>query len=571
MPSDTPSVTRDRNHRWMVIAFPVCGVVLLVALALRMPSRAAEPSERVSLHHAPVERHHVSAESQPVEDPPVSVAASEPAQAIEETPEQDAVAAASTPVEFFGSQSAADQPDPIEPVSPLSEAELLASLEQTSVEVGLYDNPQNSKRGFEHFVAQVAKTRREVTAEINDLRQRVSRPTRMTRGSQSLLGEVPGATEQMEKSIVVMKAQLEEQLKAAEEFAPLRVWLAERRDLQGLPLAMDDTCRLESHASERLSTVSNQVLRKRFTTFSEESQRRAATSQTDDFKPTLENANQTFAEFAESDPDAFRMWIGRFAYEDYVSGLKQVMQGFPEHMRMAALDTLTETYGPQATAAIAERAVFDPSPEIRAAAIDELQHRDLDEVRPVLLSGLRYVWPPAAQHAADTIVALNDQAARSDLLDLASQPDPTRPMQDESGSWSVHELTRVNHLRNCLLCHAPVIEASVRPTGAIPDPYEPIPVAYYAGSGGSRSASVRADITYLRQDFSIVHEVEDPGPWPKQQRFDYFVRTRELSQSEASEMLSSRDWEQDYPQKRSVLWALQELDAISNRRVIAQN
>jgi hypothetical protein len=37
---------------------------------------------------------------------------------------------------------------------------------------------------------------------------------------------------------------------------------------------------------------------------------------------------------------------------------------------------------------------------------------------------------------------------------------------------------------------------------------------------------VRADITYLKQDFSAMLPVTNPGLWPAEQRFDFFVRER---------------------------------------------
>jgi hypothetical protein len=53
---------------------------------------------------------------------------------------------------------------------------------------------------------------------------------------------------------------------------------------------------------------------------------------------------------------------------------------------------------------------------------------------------------------------------------------------------------------------------------------------YYAPRNGV--TLVRADITYLRQDFSLVQQVPDPGKWAEMQRFDFLVRTRELTPNE---------------------------------------
>ena len=44
---------------------------------------------------------------------------------------------------------------------------------------------------------------------------------------------------------------------------------------------------------------------------------------------------------------------------------------------------------------------------------------------------------------------------------------------------------------------------------------------------------VRFDVTYLRQDFSVMLPVADHQPWPEMQRFDFLVRTRAISEKDA--------------------------------------
>jgi hypothetical protein len=46
---------------------------------------------------------------------------------------------------------------------------------------------------------------------------------------------------------------------------------------------------------------------------------------------------------------------------------------------------------------------------------------------------------------------------------------------------------------------------------------------------------VRIDVTYLRQDFSRKQPVANAQPWPQMQRFDFLVRSRQLSAEEAQE------------------------------------
>jgi hypothetical protein len=121
----------------------------------------------------------------------------------------------------------------------------------------------------------------------------------------------------------------------------------------------------------------------------------------------------------------------------------------------------------------------------------------------------------------------------------------------------VSELVRVNHLRNCYLCHAPALSIKDPVPGVVPSPGRELPPAYY---GSSRGPFVRADVTYLRQDFSLMQRVEKPDRWPPWQRFDFLVRTRELSADEVAALGKGAHprW-MIYPQREAVLFALREL------------
>jgi hypothetical protein len=101
----------------------------------------------------------------------------------------------------------------------------------------------------------------------------------------------------------------------------------------------------------------------------------------------------------------------------------------------------------------------------------------------------------------------------------------------------------------------------------VPVPGQRIPEQYYQESLG---VFVRADITYLKQDFSVMHPVKDHGDWPYMQRFDYLVRTRELTPAEAEVTRrqlpslavaghANAPEERSYPQREAVLYALRKL------------
>jgi hypothetical protein len=98
---------------------------------------------------------------------------------------------------------------------------------------------------------------------------------------------------------------------------------------------------------------------------------------------------------------------------------------------------------------------------------------------------------------------------------------------------------RVNHHKSCLLCHAPVDPENV-PEGVlaaeVPLPSEQLPEPSQGYNQRQSGLLVRIDMTYLRQDFSVMQRVKDADPWPEQQRFDFVVHRRVLSDDEAKDV-----------------------------------
>ena len=108
----------------------------------------------------------------------------------------------------------------------------------------------------------------------------------------------------------------------------------------------------------------------------------------------------------------------------------------------------------------------------------------------------------------------------------------------------------------CLLASATLARAD----DLLP-PGKPIPVVYYESRKGD---FVRADVTYLKQDFSAMLAVVHAFPWPDVQRYDYLLRTRELGVEEravsaAREALRGPTGSRSYPQKEAVRFALEQL------------
>jgi hypothetical protein len=307
--------------------------------------------------------------------------------------------------------------------------------------------------------------------------------------------------------------------------------LAQRPDLNGLPMRMGDDCQLGKDAAESLQALSRLL--------------RAAISSSvpksgSDPRPDpcvlrqkllggpgegKDNEKQTAGAFEEELKRAVarREWQQPAA----IPTLQQMLQAENVALRMLLVELLGQIKDHSASTALAQRALFDLSPQVRTAAIEQLQHRPREEYRAVLLDGFRYPWAPVADHAAEALVALQDREALPQLHRIRSERDPSMPFQGRKGGWQVREVVRVNHLSNCLLCHAPSLDRTDLVRGRIPTPGQPLPppteVQYYEGNQG---IFVRADVTYLKQDFSVPQPVEKPGAWPTMQRYDYLVRTR---------------------------------------------
>ncbi len=218
--------------------------------------------------------------------------------------------------------------------------------------------------------------------------------------------------------------------------------------------------------------------------------------------------------------------------------INQIMQAEGEASRALLVEAMGRIDTNYSTCCLTERALFDVSPKVRASAIQALTQRPREEFRPTLLDAFRYPWAPVAQHAAEALVALQDREALPALNRLLDARDPTAPYISSEGNGKprVRELVRVNHLRNCVLCHAPSTSSSDLVVAPVPKPGEPLMILYYDSPRPRQPSAddifVRADVTYLRQDFSLTQPVENAVPWPTAQRFDFLVRTRAATEKD---------------------------------------
>jgi HEAT repeat protein len=267
--------------------------------------------------------------------------------------------------------------------------------------------------------------------------------------------------------------------------------------------------------------------------------------------------------------------------------LQQLLMHEDKAVRLMLVDLLAEIRGPAADRALAQRAVMDLAPDVREAALRVLRDRPLREARPVLLRALRYPWVPVADHAAEALVYLKDQEAVPLLVALLREPDPAGPFPGSGGRTFLRELVRIHHEANCLLCHPPAITRGDPVARAVPGValhqtsdrivvlnVEQLPPGLQGAAqqqnlqsriGGGYSGSsaslgplyIRADVTFMHQDFSISELVGEPGAVALlKPRFDFVVRTRPARTDE----LRPRSADPSrYEQREAVLWALRQL------------
>jgi hypothetical protein len=252
-----------------------------------------------------------------------------------------------------------------------------------------------------------------------------------------------------------------------------------------------------------------------------------------------------------------------------VAALVQVLGPETPGLRLGLVKYLSATPHVDATRALARLALFTAEEEIRTAAVDALKLRRERDYTDILLQGFRYPLPAVAKRAGDALTRLERKDLVPQLVAVLDDPDPRAPVLQKRGDKQVpvlRELVRVNHHRSCLLCHAPGNTPAVAPetlTAAMPVPGEPLPSP---SEGYNRDTVpdilVRIDVTYLRQDFSALLPVADANPWPEMQRFDFLVRTRELTAEDArtyEKQLTSRTPGAVAPHRRAALAALREL------------
>jgi hypothetical protein len=359
--------------------------------------------------------------------------------------------------------------------------------------------------------------------------------------------------------------------------------LAHRPDLAGLPVAMGEACRTKGERSKQFAVAVAQV---RQALQASHVMSTRIVNQTRGDGSVVQMPVQEVRTVAGDGPNSFWARYRQVcANEDVnsprnetsdegvvaaarVAALMQVLAPESASLRKGLARYLAGVSHVDATRALARLAIFSAEDEVRSAAVDALKLRRERDYTDLLLQGLRYPLPAVARRASEAIVKLERHDLIPQLVDLLDEPDPRAPVVREVNEKRVpvvRELVRINHHRNCLLCHAPGNTGAVSVnavTAAVPVPTEPLPLPSQGYQQSSPDLFVRVDVTYLRQDFSMLLPVADANPWPEMQRFDFLVRNRVLTDEAAKALtktLASREPGVLSPYHRAALAALREL------------
>jgi hypothetical protein len=321
--------------------------------------------------------------------------------------------------------------------------------------------------------------------------------------------------------------------------------LRDRPALNGLPFLQGKDCRLSKESADDLRSMARDL--HKHVQACTSGTGLTATTNADALHELLHQQREGHGQWHE--PEA-------------LPALLQILQAEEAPVRLVLIDLLAGMDDPRADAALAMRAVVDVSAVVREAAVRGLASRPATVSRQLLLAGFRYPWQPAVAHASEALAALNDRGAVPELERLLDQPPPEMTLEALPGRQrgsGIRELVRVNHLGNCLLCHSPSfdIQDGVRGLVPIPGRAPSAGTAYY--EGGVDDLFVRADVTYLRQDFSLRQPVAKlVRNWPEVQRFDYLVRVRPVTGMDLDRAHEKQQgWTREY--RAAINFALREL------------
>jgi hypothetical protein len=321
-------------------------------------------------------------------------------------------------------------------------------------------------------------------------------------------------------------------LNAKEPDGFMKALLANRGDLRGLPFLMGKACRTETKSAQLFAETVAHI------------QAQMVGDDAAGVGKFWHGYEERLTDMAKNkDQFQHRLRARRDEFERaQIAAFSQMWGPRSPSYRESLAKHLATIKQAEAARSLASLALFAPEASVRAEAVKGLQSHTAQDYQEPLMRGFAYPLPEVSQRAAHALVKLEAKAVLRDLVKVLEQPDPRAPVQqqvDGKNTTVVRELVRVNHHRNCLLCHAPANTEGV-PRDIVTAPV-PLPDQEFMSSprggygfGASPDIFVRVDMTYLRQDFSMMMKVDNAKPWPEMQRFDFFVRTRVLTAQESA-------------------------------------
>jgi len=140
-----------------------------------------------------------------------------------------------------------------------------------------------------------------------------------------------------------------------------------------------------------------------------------------------------------------------------IAALTQMLAAETPEVRIRLVKYLTGVPHIEATKALARLATFSAQDDVRQAAIDSLKVRREKGYTDILVKGLSYPWPAVAKNSADAIAKMGRADLIPNLITMLESPDPRLPIAKSAAGHKaevVRELVKVNHPRNCMMCHA---------------------------------------------------------------------------------------------------------------------
>src|SRR5262249_27856309 len=148
-----------------------------------------------------------------------------------------------------------------------------------------------------------------------------------------------------------------------------------------------------------------------------------------------------------------------------IAALMQMLGPDGWQMQQTLVTHLGKLDHADATRALVRLAVYSGEESVREYALLLLKDRPANDVTDTLLAGLRHPWPAVVKNAGEAVARLERKDLLPQLVALLDAPDPRAPAEQSVGgkkALAVRELVKINHHRNCALCHPPANTPDVK-------------------------------------------------------------------------------------------------------------